>query len=311
MSAPRSTAEQEADSPVCYRHPKRETYVRCTRCDRYTCPDCIRVAAVGQQCIACVRAGNKTVRAARTVFGGRVSVTPAGTYTLIAVNVVAYVAELVRPGIIDRFDGLGEGLMRGGKLFVFDGASYPGYHPVGIAHGEWYRLITSSFLHLLPTEGVFGITHIVFNMMWLWTLGRATEEMLGRLRFLGLYLLSALGGSVLGYIVAPHDGALGASGAIFGLASAFFVMSRRLNRHPAHATRLITYFLIWMVVSAGITSWEGHLGGLLAGGALALAYAHAPMRYRSLVHAIATLGILLLLITAGVLKTSQLTGGPL
>src|SRR5919204_5849778 len=95
---------QEAAAPTCFRHPKRETYVRCTRCDRYMCPDCMRAAAVGHQCVECVREGGKTVRRSHTVFGGRVSAVPLVTYTLIGINVLAYLAELVRPGIVDQFD---------------------------------------------------------------------------------------------------------------------------------------------------------------------------------------------------------------
>lgn len=298
--------DEQAAVPTCYRHPKRETHVRCTRCDRYICPDCMRDAAVGHQCVTCVREGNKSIRAARTVFGGRVSATPAVTRTLIVLNLLAYLAELARPQLIDQFSGLGQGLERGGQYFVFNGGGYPGYHAVGIAHGEWYRLVTSAFLHLLPAQGVFGILHIAFNMWWLWTLGQVVEQVLGRIRFLALYLLSAIGGSVLGYLVAPTQGGVGASGAIFGLAAAYFIFARRLGRDTSGATRLLMTFVVWMVISAGFTSWEGHLGGLLAGGVLALAFAYAPRRHRAVLHAAATAGLLLLLVVLVVVKTSSL-----
>jgi membrane associated rhomboid family serine protease len=300
---------QETPAPTCYRHPKRETYVRCTRCDRYMCPDCMRDAAVGHQCVECVRAGNKTVRRARTVFGGRPAVRPVITMTLIGINVVAYLGELVRPGIVAEFDSLGIGLVRAdGNYFVYDsGGSLPGYQLAGIAHGEWYRLVTSTFLHLLPTQGVFGIAHIVFNMWWLWRLGPAVEEVLGRLRFLVLYLLSGLGGGVLLYLIEPTASAVGASGAIFGLAGAYYVTSRRLNRLSGDARQVMVLFLVWMVVSAAITSWEGHLGGLLAGSAVAVAYAYAPRQQRVIVHVVASVGMLTLLVMLVALKTSQLT----
>lgn len=299
---------QQAPAPTCYRHPKRETYVRCTRCDRYMCPDCMRDAAVGHQCVECVRAGNKTVRRQRTVFGGRIAVRPVVTMTLIGLNVVAYLAELVRPGVVDSFESLGIGLVRAdGKYFVYDGGSLPGYQLAGIAHGEWYRLVTSTFLHLLPTQGVFGIAHIVFNMWWLWRLGPAVEEVFGRLRFLVLYLLSGVGGGVLLYLIDPTAGGVGASGAIFGLAAAYYVTSRKLNRRSGEARQIMVLFLVWMVVSAAITSWEGHLGGLLTGGAIAVAYAYAPRQQRALTHLAATAGMLTLLVMLVALKTSQLT----
>ena len=305
------SAPTQAEAPTCYRHPKKETYVRCTRCDRYICPDCMRDAAVGHQCVDCVREGNKSVRQARTVFGGKVSAVPAVTYALITVNVLAYLAELAFPWIVGRLDNLGIGLLGpDGRYYLYQeefGRLYgsgSGLQPVGIAFGEWYRLITSAFLHLPPTQGTFGILHVVFNMYWLWTLGRVVEEVLGRLRFIALYLVSGLGGSALAYLISPDQAALGASGAVFGLAVAYFVFSRRLNHDPVGATRLIVMFLIWTVVSAGISSWEGHLGGLLAGGAVALCLAHLP-RNRHLAGVGAVLALLVVLV---VLKTSQLTG---
>ena len=124
-----------------------------------------------------------------------------------------------------------------------------------------------------------------------------------------LYLLSALGGSVLVYLISPGDLAVGASGAIFGLAGSFYVISRRLNRDMQAVNRFMAGFLIWMVISAGFTSWEGHLGGLLAGGAVTLAFAYAPQDRRTLIQAAAGVGMLALLVTLVVLKTSALTGG--
>ncbi|MFD0823098.1 rhomboid family intramembrane serine protease, partial [Micromonospora zhanjiangensis] len=266
-------------APTCFRHPKRETYVRCSRCERPICPDCMREAPVGFRCPECVRDENRTVRQSRTVFGGRSVGRPVVTYTLIALNVLVYLVELVRPSIVGQFDNLGTGLVDdSGRRFVDDGYSYPGYHFAGIANGEWYRLITSTFLHLQPTEGIFGITHILFNMYWLWLLGRILEERLGVLRFLAVYLLSALGGSVLFFLVDPHGSAVGASGAIYGLAACYFVVSRRLGYQPLDRNRMLIWLILWLVLSAGFTAWEGHLGELLVGGAAAVGMAYAPQR---------------------------------
>jgi membrane associated rhomboid family serine protease len=316
MGAPLvSTADtdQGTQPPVttCYRHPKRETYVRCTRCDRHICPDCMREAAVGHHCPECVKEGNKSIRQARTVFGGRVATAgaPVVTQVLIALNIAAYLGELVRPGIVDRFAGLGQGLVGpGGRTFVYDGAVHPGFQAVGIAHGEWYRLITSAFLHQPPGQGTFGILHILLNMYSLWTLGRVVEAQLGRIRYVALYLLSALGGSVLQYLISPNAGAVGASGAIFGLGAAYFVFSRRLNYDPVGGRQLIIGLLVWMAVSAAVTSWQSHLGGLLAGGAVGFAFAYAPARHRSVWQAAGAVVLLLALVTLAALKTSQLTG---
>ncbi|MFF7214809.1 rhomboid family intramembrane serine protease [Streptomyces sp. NPDC008238] len=305
--------DQGTEPPVttCYRHPKRETYVRCTRCDRSICPDCMREAAVGHHCPECVKEGGRSVRQARTVFGGRVAASgvPVVTYVLIALNIAAYLGELVRSDLVVRFGGLGQGLLGpDGLAYVYDGTVYPGYEAIGVAHGEWYRLITSAFLHQPPDQGTFGILHILFNMYSLWTLGPAVEAQLGRIRFVSLYLLSALGGSVLAYLIAPQEGGVGASGAIFGLGAAYFVLSKRLRNDPIGGRQLLIGLLVWMAVSAAVTSWQAHLGGLLAGGAVGLVLAHAPRKHRALWQAAGMTAMLLLLVTLTVLKTSQLTG---
>ena len=121
------------------------------------------------------------------------------------------------------------------------------------------------------------------NMWSLWILGPLVEQVTGRLRFAVLYLLSALGSSVLVYLIAPDANVYGASGAIFGLAGAYFVICRRLERDIWYANRLIAFSLIWLVATAWFVSWEGHVGGLLAGGALGLAYAAAPAKRRTAV----------------------------
>jgi len=301
----------EAAVTTCYRHPKYETYVRCTRCDRYICPDCMREAAVGHQCVECVKEGHRSIRQARTVFGGRVagSAVPVVTHVLIALNVLAYLGELVRPEIVDRFGMLGQGLVGpDGAHYLYEGTPFPGFEAVGVAEGEWYRLITSAFLHLSPDGGTFGVLHILFNMYALWNLGRIVEDQLGRVRYLALYLLSALGGSVLVYLISPQDNAVGASGAIFGLAASYYVISRRLNRDMHAVNRFVAGFLIWMVISAGFTSWEGHLGGLLAGAAVTAALAYAPTKHRTAIQAAAGTGMLILLVALVVMKSAALAG---
>ncbi|MCD0485915.1 rhomboid family intramembrane serine protease [Streptacidiphilus sp. ASG 303] len=299
----------QTGTTTCYRHPKRESYVRCTRCDRFICPDCMREASVGHHCPECVREGNRGVREARTAFGGRLTAVPAVTSALIALNLLAYLVELARPGVVARLDALGTGLVGpDGGQYVGTGAPYPGFEAVGIAHGEWYRLVTSAFLHALPTEGLFGITHILFNMSWLWLFGRVAEEQLGRVRFLALYLLSAVGGSVAVYLISPDRPTIGASGAVFGLAAGWFVLTRRLRHDPLGGGRILVSFLVWMAISARVTSWQGHLGGLLTGGAVALVLAYAPRARRAAVQAAGCGLVLLVLVGLVVLKTRQLTG---
>ncbi|MET9405900.1 rhomboid family intramembrane serine protease [Streptomyces sp. NPDC002935] len=303
--------ESESAVTTCYRHPKAESHVRCTRCDRYICPNCMREAAVGHQCVECVKEGARSIRQARTAFGGRISTVPAVTYVLIGLNVLAYLAELVRSSVVDRFEMLGAGLVgTDGEHYLWQASYAPDYHPEGLVDGEWYRLLTGAFLHMPPTEGTFGIAHIVMNMFALWNIGRIVESQLGRVRYLALYLLSALGGSVLVLLIAPDQATVGASGAIFGLGAAYYVMARRLGSDMGSVNRFMGGLLIWLLISAGVTSWQGHLGGLLAGGVVTAALAYAPRdRRRAPIQAAVCVGLLTLLVILAVLKVSALRDG--
>ncbi|MBA9045274.1 MULTISPECIES: rhomboid family intramembrane serine protease [Streptomyces] len=279
---------------TCFRHPQVESYVRCTRCDRFICPSCMRDASVGHQCVDCVKEGARSIRQARTVFGGRIAAVPLVTYVLVGLNVVAYLVELARPSFEYRFAMLG--------------TTPAGYVPQGVAHGDWYRLLTGAFLHLTPGEGTFGITHILFNMVALWNIGRVVETQLGRARYLALYLLSALGGSVLELLLIPDSYTVGASGAIFGLGAAYWVMGRRLGHDMREVNRYMAGLLLWLMISAGLTSWQGHLGGLLAGAVVTLAYAYAPRdARRALVQAGVCVALLALLAALAWLKAASLT----
>ncbi|MFI9216390.1 rhomboid family intramembrane serine protease [Streptomyces werraensis] len=303
--------EPESAVTTCYRHPRVECHVRCVRCERYICPDCMREAAVGHQCPDCVREGARSVRQAHTLVGGRVSVVPVVTYALIALNVLAYLAEVVRPEVVDRFAMVGAGLLGpDGGHYVWTQPYPADFTAEGVAGGEWYRLLTGAFLHLPPTEGTFGVVHVLMNMAVLWNLGRVVEPMLGRVHYLALYLLSALGGSVLVLLLAPSDPTVGASGALFGVGAAYYVVSRRVGADMRGVNRFMTGLLLWLVVSALFTSWQGHLGGLLAGGLVALAFAWAPRDGRRvLVQAGACAGLVVLLAALAAAKVSDLTGG--
>ncbi|MFJ2235567.1 rhomboid family intramembrane serine protease [Streptomyces sp. NPDC087859] len=302
--------EPESAVTTCYRHPQVESHVRCTRCERYICPDCMREAAVGHQCVECVKEGARSVRQARTVVGGRVSAVPLVTYVLIGLNVLAYLGEVIRPEIVDRFSMLTAGLVGpDGGHYVYQ-SSYPSdFHAEGVVAGQWERLLTSGFLHLEPTAGTFGLMHIVMNMWSLWQLGRVVEPMLGRVRYLALYLLSTVGGSVAVLLIAaPGEGAVGASGAIFGLGAAYYVLARRVGADMGAVNRLMVFLLVWLVASATFTSWEGHLGGLLTGGAVTLSYAYAPRGpRRGLIQSVACVALLALLVVLSIAKVSELT----
>jgi membrane associated rhomboid family serine protease len=243
--------------PTCYRHPERETYVRCQRCDRPICPDCMRDAAVGFQCVECVRDGNRNVRQAKAQFGGAAVSVPRVTWTLLAINVLAYFGEVAL-----------------GNSFVAAYNTSPG----AIEQGEWWRLFTGAFLHM-PPNGPFAITHILFNMWALWAIGPELERRLGHLRFAALYLLSALGGSVAVFLFSVYP-SVGASGAIYGLFGALFVVSRRLGYDARGVLWLIGINVVLTFTIAGI-SWQGHLGGLVVGCLVSAVFAYAPEKNRT------------------------------
>jgi len=297
-----STSQGEgtaSEVPTCYRHPGRETYVSCVRCGRPACPDCMRSASVGQQCVDCVGQGARTTRQARTAFGGRPAAGAIVTWTLVAINVAVFLLTWVRPSIVNNLEMLGY-------------ASYgPGGAPHGVAAGEWYRLITSAFL--APATGLtggLGIWDIVFNMWALIFVGPALEHLLGRLRFLGVYLLSAVGGSVMYYFLAPQNAAaVGASGAIFGLFGAWFVVSRRLRLDTRGIIGLIAINLALSLFLHNIIAWQDHIGGLLTGALLTAAYAYAPSKNRAALQVLATVAVVVLIVIAVVIRNGQLTAG--
>jgi membrane associated rhomboid family serine protease len=273
---------QEA-TPTCYRHPDRGTYVRCTRCNRYICPECMNDAAVGHQCTECVGAGAKTVHQPRTSFGGRQhGAKPVVTYALIAVNVLMFALQTVSADLQS-------------ELVLFSPA---------VADGDLYRLLTSAFLH-------YGVTHLLFNMWALYVVGPPLEAQLGRLRFSALYVLSALGGSVLVYLLSSLGAATaGASGAIFGLFGATFVVGKRLNLDVRWVVGLIAInlaftFVIPLMGGQNI-SWQGHVGGLITGAVVAAAYAYAPREGRTAIQVSATAAILVVFVLLIWWRTTQL-----
>jgi membrane associated rhomboid family serine protease len=277
--------------PTCFRHPGRETYVSCVRCNRPACPDCLRSAAVGQQCVDCVRQAGRTTRRPAGAFGGGITSGATVTWTLVGINVVCYLAEIFAQNTV----------LNDGLLFGRVGST------LGVANGQVYRLLSNAFLHE-PIGSGLGLLHIVFNMWALIVVGPSLEKLLGRARFLTVYLVSALAGSVLFYLVAaPEASALGASGAIFGLFGGWFVLARRLRLDTRQIIVLIVINLGISFAVPGI-AWQAHVGGLLAGGLLTAAFAYAPRPNRAVIQAGATLALLALLVVAVVIRDNQLVG---
>ena len=300
-----------AGTPVCYRHPGRETYIRCTRCDRPICPDCMREAAVGHQCPECVAEGRRTQRQTRTAFGGS-TVGRQGyvTITLIVVNVLMLLLSLAsakNPG--NALAGGGLGGLLGGDTPLMDKLAVLGrcvdvdtgaVTHCGVADGEYYRLFTAMFMH-------YGALHLLMNMYALWILGRTLEAFLGPVRFLALYLVAGLGGNVAAYVFQPNALSAGASTAIFGLFAALFVVLRKQGLSTAAVLPVIIINLVFTLTVPGI-SIAGHLGGLVVGGLVGAGFAYAPKEHRSALQAATVAIALVALAGLSLWQTGQLTG---
>ena len=239
-----------AELLTCYRHPDRETGVSCSECGRGICPDCMVFAPVGIRCPEhagkqkVVRGIPRRTPAQLLRAGGSDVVTRA----LIAINVLVYLATLAAGASVN---GVGGRVYEEGVLFG----------PF-VASGDWWRLVTSSFMH-------YGPFHLAMNMYSLWLLGSALESSLGRIRYLALYLVSGLAGSAGALLLTPDAGTLGASGAIFGVIGAVFVLERQgFPVFPGSVVGLLVANLAFTFLFARYISVGGHLGGL-AGGVLA------------------------------------------
>jgi membrane associated rhomboid family serine protease len=259
----------------------------------------MRSASVGQQCVECIQQGQRGVRQPRTqLAGGFLRGGALVTKALVIINILLFLVELAKPSLGTDWAMLG--------YAVYGGA----WHGVGA--GEWYRLITSAFLPPAVTGGsgglgFMGLLDIALNMYALIIVGPALEQVLGRWRFAGVYLLSALGGSVMYYYVAPQNVlALGASGAIFGLFGAWFVMARRMGADSRGITMLIGFNLVISFAFRGTIAWQAHVGGLLTGLLVTAAYVYAPRKNRTVLQVAATVVILAVAIVAVMLRTHQL-----
>ncbi|MFD8881917.1 rhomboid family intramembrane serine protease [Streptomyces erythrochromogenes] len=285
--------------PGCYRHPDRDTGISCTRCERPICPECMISASVGFQCPECVREGSGTghrpaANAPRTIAGGVVADDPhLVTKILIGINVAVFLAGLAAPAIVIQLELLG-------RYVEYFGA------PVeGVSTGQFHRLLTSVFLHV-------EWWHIIGNMIGLWVIGGPLEAALGRARYLAVYLLSGLGGSVLVYLLTePNTPTLGASGAVFGLLGATVVLARRLRYEMRPVIVMVVLMLVLTFVPFGGTlnvSWQAHVGGLITGALVGLGMlTPTAARHRALVQWGTCAVVFLLAAALIMLRTAELT----
>jgi membrane associated rhomboid family serine protease len=236
----------------CYRHPDRETLLSCSNCERPICTSCMTQAAVGVRCPECARGDRSTRTAPTPVARARVARArgdlPLATTVLVVLNVLVFLVEMAQ-GVTVR--GLGDAQV------VQDG----GLYAAAVADGEWYRMVTAGFLHA-------GLIHIAFNMWLLWVLGGALERYAGMGRMLVVYFASILWGSAGALLVNPDALTIGASGGVFGLMAALFLLERQrgVALLGSSVGGLLVLNLVITFVLPGI-SVGGHIGGILGGAA--------------------------------------------
>jgi membrane associated rhomboid family serine protease len=238
-----------AETMTCYRHPNRETGVSCSECGRGICPDCMRFAPVGIRCPE--HAGGKQPAMSapalkRQARATRFALTDAliVTKVLIGANVAVFLINLAQGASLTRNDG---------NLF----ADWALFGPL-VANGDWWRLLTSAFLHA-------SLIHLAFNMLFLWWIGGPMEAAIGHARFVALYLVSALAGAAGALLLEPEAITVGASGALFGILGAAVVFERQgYNVLGGQALGIVLINLAISFIVPNI-SIGGHVGGFVGG----------------------------------------------
>lgn len=273
----------------------------------------MRSAAVGFQCPSCVSEGSKATRTARTAYGGTRSDNPMLTsQILIGINVAVWVLITATGGQgsvwVDRLSEISKGFCGAGNA----GGYYPnashqacslisgGHWVPGVSDGAWWQLATSMFTHV-------ELLHIGFNMVALWVLGPQLEMIFGRARYLAVYFLSGFAGSALVYLLADaQTPTLGASGAIFGLMGALLVVTLKVHGNVGQIGMWIGINFVFTLVGSNI-SWQGHLGGFVAGTFLAVVMAFSPRGSRAVWQVAGCVLVAVLVVVAIVLRTLALT----
>jgi membrane associated rhomboid family serine protease len=283
-----------AEEYRCYRHTDREAYISCQRCERLICPECMREASVGFQCPSCIVEGAKTIRQPRTIAGGAISARDGVvSMTLIALNVIGFLLTLATGGTTGK-------MFESGAMLSTTVVTRSGEILTGVADGDYWRIVTSAFLHE-------NVLHIAFNMYALYLFGPFVERALGISRFIAAYLTAVVMGSVFVYWLAPTNAlTIGASGAVFGL----FGLALMLLLRAKQDVRTLLVLLginVFISVAGSNISWQGHLGGFVAGTILGAAFAFAPRDRKGLTQLLVLSALWIAMIAAIVTRTLDLT----
>lgn len=257
--------DPSADQPVCPRHPDRVTYVRCQRCNRPVCGECQRPSQVGVLCVDCVREHQRALpreqRAPKfTDRHGRA--VPLATYIIIGLTALVYALQWAGQ-LIPAFPDV-YGMLLYSPVYT-SAAGLEIQALTGQSFFEPWRMLTSALVHSMGSP-----VHLLLNMAVLWLIGRQIEQFLGAAKFVAIYVLSALGGAVaVLFLAEPNSAVVGASGAVYGLFAALWMIGRRMGADTRGITILIVINFAFSFLGANI-SWQGHLGGFLTGLAASL-----------------------------------------
>lgn len=266
MTTPEFTSNRDN---FCYRHPDRQSFVLCQRCMRTICPECQTQAPVGVICPECMDAERKNRTPAQKKAQRRWGARSGGTMTVARSGkpIVTYVLLAVTSfiGLVQLIPGMNGPIRQ--ALAFYAPYLYPNLFGAGF---EPWRLLSVLFVH-----GSF--IHLALNMLALWMLGQSLEPMLGRARFLALYLISGLGGSVAVALLAPLAPTVGASGAIFGMLASLLIIGRHIGANVTGILVILGINFAFGFFAGGI-SWQAHLGGAIVGALVALIYTRTRRR---------------------------------
>ena len=265
-----STAPDDRDN-YCYRHPDRQSYILCQRCGRTICTQCQTQAAVGVHCPECVREARQGMPRTRSPLLSRFRTRdqPYVTWSLIAVCVIVWLLQALPNSPVTN-------------ALVY----YPPFTAI-----EPWRMLTSLFAH-----STGSILHLGLNMVSLFLFGPLLERSVGRVRFLVLYLMSGFGGSVAVLLLTPGTPVLGASGAIFGLLGAFFVIQRKFGGNTTGLLVIIGLNLVAGFWPGTNISWQAHVGGLIVGAAVAFVYLRTRGQQQRTLQIIIVTGVFIALV---------------
>ena len=276
----------ESEQLYCYGHPNTPTRLRCSRCERPICGSCAIPASVGQHCPECVAEARRSAPKVRSA----VRAAAPGVTTIIAVNVGVWLVQLLVPGFTERF------------------AEFP----QAVADGEWWRLLTSMFMH--ADGGRFFLFHILLNCFILYIYGPEVEQLFGTRTFVAMYVTAGFIGNAASYAFGPiMVWSLGASGAVFGVVGILiaYLYKRRNSAALGQYLRGLMLFvgvnLVFGLTVPGINNLA-HIGGLVSGLALGVLFDRRRHRPGLLVEATAILGIVAVGVALVVLRTNALGG---